>query len=210
MIGYKIAAYTGHKSPECIPVLVTLKIPKDAITNIHRKDIIDPIHAKYRCNRAIVLSIEDENGNSYKTAKSCIYQKKQLKYTLGKTIICREYVKNPCVTQGEGIHFFLDKQTAVMYGIQDDPEVSGYTGEYITWHDNGQIEVQTTFYDGTVHGNYLEWYDNGQLRIQTSFRYGKLHGEYTEWGYYGQLRIKTRYRFDKEINLHSRSPCVVM
>ncbi len=65
--GYKIAIANGNR------VLVTLKIPNDATTNISRTGIKDKNYASYRCNKAIVISIEDIKGKHYASARSYMY-----------------------------------------------------------------------------------------------------------------------------------------
>lgn len=47
---------TAYKSAgRCI---ITLEIPKNAKTNINRLNVVDPQHAKFRCNKAFVKAIE--------------------------------------------------------------------------------------------------------------------------------------------------------
>ena len=67
MLGYK-ASKNGDTR-----VIVTLEIPEDAITNMKRKDIVNAETAKYRCNKAKVLKIEDEDGKEYSYATSIYY-----------------------------------------------------------------------------------------------------------------------------------------
>ncbi len=186
MLGYKIASNNNTR------VLVTLQIPKDARTNIQRKDIKNKKYAKYRCNKATVISIVDQEGNKYKSANTSFYNKKKLTYIVGKKVIEPKYNIDVETVCGEGIHFFLDKEVAILYFIDDIKD-----GEYKSWYDNGQPMIQKTYVEGKLHGYYKEWYLNGQLMYQIEYKDGKENGEYKSWYNNGQIMVQTTYKDGK-------------
>ena len=111
MLGYKVAKNGETR------VVVTLEIPEDAITNINRINVAVKEYAKYRCNKAKVIKIEDENEKEYTSAKSFNYDKKTLEYVLNDIILVDDYdmnLNNVCST---GIHFFLTYRCAKLYGL---------------------------------------------------------------------------------------------
>ena len=182
MLGYKIASNNGTR------VLVTLSIPCNAKSNLNRDGIVDKEYAKYRCDRATVVSIKDEKGNKYNTALSLIYKGKTIEYKVGEEITESNYDKHVNIVCGEGIHFFLNKEIALLYGL-DKIE----NGEFKKWHDNGQLRVQTTYVDSKLHGEYKEWFDNSKLNKQTTYVDGKIYGDYKIWHNNGHLYIQTTY-----------------
>ncbi len=195
MIGYKIASTEDGKR-----ALVTLKIGSDSNTNLYRNDIVDKMYAKYRCDKATVVSITIcDTDEPVTCAYSSMYKYKRIKYVVGEEVVEPFYDKDINVVCGEGIHFFLSKEVAMLYGL-DKVE----NGEYKMWYNNGQLHIQTTYLEGKRHGEYKMWYrgadersENGQLEIQTTYAEGEVHGEYKEWWSNGQLRAQTTYVEDK-------------
>ena len=176
MIGYKIASSEGKR------VLVTLEIPSGANTNLDRKDVKDKLYAKYRCDKAFVLCIEDEEGIKYKSASTSIFSFKKIKYVVGEEIFEKDYDKDVNVVCGEGIHFFLTKEVALLYGLHYLDE-----GEYKDWHSNGQLRVLSNYKEGKKNGEYKMWYEDGKLHLFCNYKEDKLEGEYKLWYMDGKL-----------------------
>jgi len=194
MIGYKIAQVQLNEQ-DIRRVLVTLEISNDDInfkSNLHRKDIVDATKAKYRCNKAKVLKIEDAEGKEYPNATTHCYQDKKLKYVVGEEVEEKNYNTDIEVVCGEGIHFFLDKEVALLYGIY-----SIKNGLYRSWHENGQKWIESTYRDGKLEGLYQRFYDNGQKMVECTYRDGKEEGLYQELWEKGQKSIECNYRYGK-------------
>jgi hypothetical protein len=194
MIGYKIAQVQLNEQ-DIRRVLVTLEISNDDInfkSNLHRKDIIDATKAKYRCNKAKVLKIEDAEGKEYPEATTHCYQDKKLKYVVGEEVEEMNYNTDIEVVCGEGIHFFLDKEVALLYSLDDVKD-----GLYQKWWDNGQKLKECTYRDGKLEGIYQEFWENGQKMEETTYRDGKLKGIYQSWFNNGQKWVECTYRYDK-------------
>ena len=170
MIGYKVAKADNKR------VIVTLEIPEDALTNIKRKDIVDINTAKHRTNKAKVLSIEDEDGKNYSEAVSFNYDKKSLTYKINETILIDDYDNNIETVCGSGIHFFLTKRCAELYGLEKIEN-----GLYQSWYDNGQKSIECSYVNGNIEGLYQTWHENGQKWLECTYVNGNIEGLYQTW-----------------------------
>jgi len=208
LTGYKIASTKDGKS-----ALVTLDIGSDSNTNLYRKDIVDKLHAKYRCDKATVISIVIcDTDEPVTCAYTCIYKDKRIKYVVGEEVVEPSYNKDINVVCGEGIHFFLSKEIAMLYGLDKVENgvhkrwwnngqlmdramyVEGkLNGEYKAWHENGQLWKLGNYVEDKLHGEYKAWHDNGQLMDRAMYVEGKLHGEYKALYDNGQLMVQTTY-----------------
>jgi antitoxin component YwqK of YwqJK toxin-antitoxin module len=158
MLGYKVAKH-GDKR-----VLITLEIPDDAKTNVGRKYVVDKQKAKHRTNKAKVVSIEDADGKSYETANTSIYDAKKLTYKIGEVIQEPAFDPTLEIVCSEGIHFFLDKHVAEVYGWVPPKD---WTGVWEEWYDNGQMKEKKTFERGVVVGTSTEWYESGVKKSES-------------------------------------------
>ena len=59
-------------------------------------------------------------------------------------------------------------------------------GHSLGWHDNGQMEVDEQFVQGTSHGTRKRWYPNGQEKSRAEIKAGVLTGPFVEWHENGQ------------------------
>jgi antitoxin component YwqK of YwqJK toxin-antitoxin module len=77
-------------------------------------------------------------------------------YSLKRTYIRRLFT-DPWPLLQEGIYF------------------SAHTGEgeYMSWHPNGQLWIQSFFEAGKQHGHYREWDASGSQVMHLLFRKGK-------------------------------------
>lgn len=171
MIGYKIA-----KNVEGARVVVTLEIPGDALTNMARSTVSFRETAKHRASKAKVLAIEDASGTSYTTATSFSYDKKSLTYNVGETIEEPSYNTDPEQVCSEGIHYFLTRRVAELYGLSKVEN-----GLFQAWHENGQKSEEAPYVDGKLHGLYQSWYLNGQKSEEAPYLGGEPHGLYQSW-----------------------------
>ena len=128
MYGYK-KAQNGNTY-----VIITLFIPSDSLTNLNRNNISNPNFASYRCSKAKVINIEDENGYKYNQAHSCFCGKfNKLKYTT-KKFVETSFDSNLENERSSGIHFFLTEKVANNY-FSSKPE----NGVKYTYWENGSI-----------------------------------------------------------------------
>ena len=170
MIGYKAAISCNQR------VVVTLEIPEDALTNIERKNVAVKEYAKHRCNKAKVLKIEDENGKEYEEAETDHYDKSKLTYKLNQTVYVHRFDTNLETVCSTGIHFFLTKRVAEIYGVTSIPN-----GFLQSWYENGQKYCECTFVDNKCDGLFTTWYDNGNKEEELTYVKGVKNGLHTKW-----------------------------
>ena len=175
VIGYKIAKNGTNR------VIVTLEIPEDAKTNMNRSSIAVKETAKYRANKAKVLTIEDDSGISYTTATSFEYDKESHTYNVGETIEESSYDPDPEKVDGEGIYYFLTRRVAELYGL-----IELENGLYEAWYDNGQKCEEVNYVDNEYNGLYRTWHSNGQKEAEIKYVNGKEEGLSEFWYDNGQ------------------------
>ena len=154
MIGYKVAKTDDKR------VIITLEIPADAKTNLHRSNIVDSEKAKYRSNKVKVLKIEDNRRKEYMTAVSICINDRKIEYVVGEVIETKfdNNIDNVC---SSGIHFFLDKEVAKNYMLEKIEN-----GVLISYHDNGSVEKEESYLNGDLFRLTRYWYmDNNQNGI---------------------------------------------
>lgn len=170
MEAYKVAEHAGKR------VIITLEIPPDALTNMDRKSVVNKDTAKHRVNKALVMKIEDAEGNLYDTATSSQYTKKKLTYTVGKVIEEPSFDMDLEKVCTEGIHIFLTKRVAEFYNLESIPN-----GLLEAWHDNGAKYSEFTFVNGKIEGVSTLWHDNGQKQVECMYVNGKEEGLCHSW-----------------------------
>jgi antitoxin component YwqK of YwqJK toxin-antitoxin module len=197
MKGYKIG-YTGS-----VKVLITLLIPNDALTNKDRDTIIDSNNAKYRCNKAYVIDIVDENDNSYDFAESGFYSKKLL-YIKNKLIIS-DFDDDILIENGKGIHYFIDIYTALNYRV---PILEQYWLDkdniYRSYYGSGQLhqEIKYTLDDNKriLYKIIQEYFPSGQIKLDYNLLINKYDGLYREWYANGIMKKRLTYKNNKVIS----------
>jgi len=171
-------------------VIVTLLIPMNAKTNHERKNIFNPLYAKYRTNCARVIYIEDENGNHYKEAYTAFYEKKII-YKLDE-IVKTDFDNNINVVCGTGIHFFLNKSLAYNYGRKIFEQKWEEPNLYQTFYNNGHIKERINYIHDTNYGfikKYVElWFENGKKWKVESYNHDLKNGPFNEWYKDGTLK----------------------
>ena len=103
--GYKVGKL--ENGTDCI---IKLFLPADSkIVQPYPMDGQIIQHQKFRCDKAIVVEIQDMNYQTLPdlVAKSCIYDKKGLDYIVGKEVIPDGFNENRNETCGQGIHFHV-------------------------------------------------------------------------------------------------------
>lgn len=52
-------------------------------------------------------------------------------------------------------------------------------GEFITYHENGQVATKGNYDNGQLHGIYESWFRNGELSASGGYDHGKQNGQWT-------------------------------
>lgn len=68
-----------------------------------------------------------------------------------------------------------------------------YTGEYVTYHSNGQKATVYHLKGGMLHNAALTYKKNGQLDYSGSYFYGKKDGIWQQWDDHGKLIATAHY-----------------
>jgi antitoxin component YwqK of YwqJK toxin-antitoxin module len=174
----------------CAEYVVILERLLDTITNENRNNIPNEQYkqfAKYRGNKFLVKDIFHKFDSTKKVLSilSSNFYKNQLKYEIGKIIIPDDFDTDLEKVCSNGIHYFLKLECVFYYSLEKITN-----GDYLRWHDNGQLCLKCTYTNGKLNGDYLRWYDNGQLCLKCTYTNGKLNGDYLRWHDNGQQSIK--------------------
>jgi len=196
MEGYKVGFVNNRK------VLIKLLILDDALTNKDRNTIIDPIHARYRCNRALVIEIIDMYNNTYRSAIS-YYSKNKLIYNINE-FVTSDYDEDVRIESGKGIHYFINKDTAINYKVPIlYQHWSDENNTYKEYYGNGQLRKKIKFNvdinNVIMYKNIQEYFINGQIKKEYNLAINKYDGLYTEWYSNGLLKKNLTYNKNKLI-----------
>jgi len=199
-------AYKSGITENNIRVLINLFIPVRAKTNMTRKNIINKLSAKYRCNVAIVLSIIDENNIAYTSATSAFYFE-PIVYRVGQTIKL-EFDENINNVSSKGIHFFIDKLMALNYNKpileQKWPQKKNL---YQDFYSNGRLKqrIKYTLENNEIYHKFLEvWYENGYRKYSINYILDKKNGIFNEWYSNGQFKLNCNYLNDTKYGIEKR------
>jgi antitoxin component YwqK of YwqJK toxin-antitoxin module len=70
-------------------------------------------------------------------------------------------------------------------------------GLAITWHENGQKQIEVNFVDGKQDGLTTHWYENGQKKEEGHWKDGKKDGLGTIWYENGQKKSESHWKDNK-------------
>lgn len=190
MIGYKTAInpLTNQRA------LVVLEIPEDGKNNINRTGIYDPIYARYRCDRAKVVSVKDLDTNAEIEGAISMFGhsgQKKILYVKDEIVKSDGYEENPRDSYAAGIHFFLSEEPARHLCLQKPAD-----GIYKDWYDDGRLAQECFFKDGVLHGECVCWFPNGNLEFKGSYDHGLKHGLHQTWFDTGNLKYEYNYKDD--------------
>ena len=171
----------------CGNYIVTMKKLPDTVTNESRKDVVDPIHAAFRADKLLVVSIEDKiTGKTIDRIQNTSYQNKKIWYEASKEVIEPDYYQDLDEVCAPGIHYFLSRESAFnWYNCNDGPHQN--------WHENGQKRNEYARVNGVLHGCYRSWYTNGQICEKCTYVNEVLDGLCQSWYSNGALWEESTY-----------------
>ena len=88
--------------------IIKLKIPADAKR-------CSATSEKCRCNKAKVLEIQETDGSISETIKIASNYDDRFIYEVGKTVYVKDFCEDRWRESSQGIHFFINRQSAVEY-----------------------------------------------------------------------------------------------
>ena len=68
-----------------------------------------------------------------------------------------------------------------------------FTGEVVSYHDNGELASQEQFLGGRRHGHARKWFATGKLAYRSSYISGRREGSTLSWWFNGNPRTKYHY-----------------
>ena len=71
-------------------------------------------------------------------------------------------------------------------------------GEWLEYHENGQLKIKRNYKDGKLEGESLWYHKNGQLESKGNFKDDKKEGEWIHYRSNGKLWRKYYYKEGKK------------
>lgn len=183
--------------------IVTLKLDSSCKTNENRKNIIDPMYAKYKCDKAYVDDIRHKNTNKQIDCIKSDYDR-NFSYIRGEISTVENYDNSKVCSNG--IHYYLSYGAAFCYKFNDkicscndaNITICLSSDKHESWHDANIVMLPCSPHPPRVikinaiyncDNNYLNqkdgprklWHDNGQLYKKCNYVNGKINGLYESW-----------------------------
>jgi antitoxin component YwqK of YwqJK toxin-antitoxin module len=170
--------------------IVVMEKLDTAITNESRKDVSNPMCAKFRANCLLVVDIIPIN-DPFKPVNSISHIPDQrakyvTTYSSGKIVTPHEFDNDLNKVCTSGIHYFKSPECAYYYRLRP----SLYTGHWKSWSDDGSLSSETNYVRGKLSGRYRSWYApheiefnrgalvSPQIKIDCEYLNGKKHGHW--------------------------------
>ena len=179
----------------CRNSIVMLELLNDSVTNEKRNNVIDADHAKFRCDRAMVINItEVETGETMK--KDLSIWDRSFDYMVGKIVKTNfnETLEEVCTN---GIHYFKTKEAALSWFYRKNPIIFP-DGKSTWWYEDGQKDSEGTYNNGHRDGKWIFWYDNGNKQSEETYKDGKIDGKCIGWHDNGQKQFEGTYKDEKK------------
>ena len=179
----------------CKNSIVKLELVSDTKNNEERNYVVDPSHAKFRCNKAMVVSIINPITGKEMDHDKSVYSPNFV-YKKNEVAFCSRYDTDINIVCTKGIHYFKTEEAALswFYSQNDNNFLDGKCKE---WHENGQKKCEGLYKDGKRDGKWTEWYDNEQTKSEKSYKDGKRDGKWTEWYMNGHKQSEKSYKDGK-------------
>jgi hypothetical protein len=168
--------------------LIILKRCPDTVTNESRRNVFDPKRAKFRGSKFDVIEIIDLGDMTTKQSVQSSY-KHSFKYTAGEIVEPDKFNNDMDIVCTNGIHFFIDIETAFFHMDTDDFSRLVRTGKRMGWHDCGQLSYVSEWLDGKHHGRSLLYCPDGTYFEERVYINGRMRsccnhqGKWIHWVY---------------------------
>ena len=178
---------------KCGKYIVTLLLFKDSKTN-EARSTFNPVYAKYRTNKALVLNIEHmTTGDKINEVCNSTYKYGMLNYHVNE-IVETSYNDNIDIVCAAGIHYYKTKEQAFCHGITVDMcRVLNLTCNLKRWQDDGSLISERNYISGKLNGicRYVDRHH--KLRDESEYFNGKMHGVRKKWRDDGSLSSERNY-----------------
>ncbi len=172
----------------CKNSISTLELLPDSRTNEHREYVVDPNFAKFRTNKAKVVSIVHPETKEQLDKDYSMYDP-TFRYTVGQ-VIETTFDHNINKVCAPGIHYFKTYDAALSWYYRYQEKISG---KYIGYYENGQKERKYNYTDGQKEGKQLGWYSDGQKEFEKNCKNGQEEGKHEWWYKNGQKECEYNY-----------------
>jgi hypothetical protein len=197
----------------CVDGIVEMIIPNGTATNEDRTGIVDSNYAKFRAEKAYIVSITNpftkEKHSS--TMSKFVYGGsvfEPIVYTVGQYVTPDKFDTTTDDVCSSGIHYFRSYDAAFSYHNQEvnmyskhcvpDIVKYKYTGDIIEYSDNG-FKMYQNKYENGERVNYMRYRSDGSMNFEYRYKNGKL---VTETTYYNTNIPKIVTKFEDNIPIH--------
>ena len=105
-----------------------------------------------------------------------------------------------CEAENYQKHFY--HCNLINYWLKDGKQiVINGTGEYLSYHDNGILQVRGEYLNRERSGNWTWYYNNGKLQTIEYYKNGNQDSAFESYYINGQIRIKGTYSMGKQVGL---------
>jgi len=72
-------------------------------------------------------------------------------------------------------------------------ENDSYSGQVVTYYDNGKIKLEEFIQEGEKHGKHINYYKSGKKKTEGEYKEGKRKGVWKWWSEKGEVDFKVNY-----------------
>ena len=174
----------------CRNSIVTLE-PLEGINNEKRDSVVDPLHAKFRCDKARVISIINVNTGEEMDQDRSIRDENFI-YKKGEIVLCDNFDPDIDMVCGGGIHYFKRKEAALSWFYQNNNTFPN--GKCVVWHENGNKQLEGFYKNGKTDGECVSWYENGYKEYEGLYVDGQRDGTWVGWYKNGHKELEAFYK----------------
>jgi hypothetical protein len=155
--------------------IVILEKLTETITNESRTHVYDDDFADFRGSIFLVARIFDKFAptETVSSVTSSKYGKKTVLYTTGQTIKPDSFDMNLNNIRSNGIYYYKTVTPAFYSELEKN---SSYTGNYISYHDNGRVKRSGSYASGLRTGTWNKYYASGRIYKTGAYTTGERTG----------------------------------
>lgn len=164
----------------CHNYVVRMLKLSDTITNESRYGVHNKKFAKFRGSKFLVTHIVDKLNPSVAIEQITNSQSSRITtYKINEIVIPDKFDTSLDRVCTNGIHYFLSIEAAFYYDLL--LFFPTYTGELISYHDNGSAYQTCSYIDGKKNGTYRKYDTSGNLIADCELVDCRSHGKYREF-----------------------------
>jgi len=95
--------------------------------------------------------------------------------------------------EGQWLEYHQNGQLWIKKNYKDGKQ----EGKWTEYHSNGQLWFKSNYTEGKKEGQWLQYYNDGELRDKGNYRKGKREGEWLNYNHKGQLQYEEYYKDGK-------------